>query len=190
VWGQCTGSQDFSYGFTEVRCYGDSSGDITVNICPSSFCYNGAPYTFTWYNGQSASGTPLFTEVTNNSFSKLDSIPSGWYTVTLVNSFGCAPQPLSIFVTQQPKLSFFPSNLLNVTCNNGVNGSITVRGTGGYIGPPCSGSCSHRGYNVTWTGQTFRGQNITGGDPNCIVNFGNTNFYVGKRLNNRRGSST
>ena len=102
---------EISYSVLNVDCYGNSTGAIDLQII------SGSPsYTFNWSNN-------LTTEDINGLFG--DSI----YSCSIVDSAGCVLDT-SIYVSQPPPLSV-SENVVNVSCFNGNDGSITLSIFGG-----------------------------------------------------------
>ncbi|AEE51865.1 hypothetical protein [Haliscomenobacter hydrossis] len=94
-----------------VKCYGDASGSIGLNLSGGV-----TPYTITWSNG--AQGAFI------------QHLPAGHYTFTVTDSRGCSvaaaasvPSP-SAFQVQL-------SNFVDVACHNGTTGAISAVVTGG-----------------------------------------------------------
>ena len=99
---------------TDIICFGESSGG--VNVIASGGTGN---LTFSWNTTPPAS--------TQN----LQGVPAGNYTLTATDENGCS-EMLDITISQpQNALTIETINLLQPTCNNGENGSITISGMGG-----------------------------------------------------------
>jgi len=97
---------------TPVSCFGGSDGTATVNVAA------GTPaYTYSW--NAPATGTT----------STSTGLPAGTYTCSITDSKGC---PITQVVTvTQPTALATTNTQVNVLCNGGNNGSITVTPTGG-----------------------------------------------------------
>lgn len=105
---------------TNVSCNGGANGTATATGA------GGTPnYTYMWSNGQNtqiASGLAI-----------------GTFTVTVTDANGCTATT-TVTITQPTILTSSISNPVNVTCNNGNNGSATGNGAGGTPG-----------YNYAWS---------------------------------------
>ncbi len=110
--------------FTEVVCYGESTGTATINASGGT-----TPYNYSWQNSVN-----LFSE--NNT--TLTDIPADNYQVTLTDDRGCVFVE-NINVTQPAPL-LLSNTFINVSCYGGDNGSINLTVSGGR--PP---------YTYTWT---------------------------------------
>ncbi|MEW6468627.1 MAG: PKD domain-containing protein [Bacteroidota bacterium] len=98
---------------TLVHCYGGSNGTATAN--PSG---GTGPYSYQW------SSTPQqFTQTATG-------LPAGNYTVIVTDNYGCTVST-AVNVSQPPQLNAAMSNVVNVSCNGGNNGSATVMPSGG-----------------------------------------------------------
>lgn len=92
-------------------CFGGNDGALNSSV------YNGIPpYTYSWSNGATTS------QVTN--------VSAGTYTLTVTDSVGCS-QSNSIPVNQPPAIRDSITNVTNVSCWGGNNGSATISFTGG-----------------------------------------------------------
>jgi gliding motility-associated-like protein len=96
---------------TNVDCYGDFSGSVTVNVTGGV-----GPYSYSW-------NLPSETAAT------ISNIPAGSYSFTVTDSTGCSAS-LYITITQpSAPLSASISAQSNAACNGG--GSATVNASGG-----------------------------------------------------------
>lgn len=94
-----------------ISCNGTATGMITANIS------GGTPaYTYLWNTG-------IMTAVVQN-------LPAAVYTVTVTDINGCTASS-SINLTQPTALTVSASNVSDVTCNGGSDGSFTLVGNGG-----------------------------------------------------------
>lgn len=98
---------------TNVPCFGDCSGTSTINITPA-----GPAYTIDWAGTPSGDGT---TSVTG--------LCAGVQNVAVTDAVGCVRVATDTIVAP-PALSV-TSNINNVSCNGGSNGSISVNASGG-----------------------------------------------------------
>jgi gliding motility-associated-like protein len=117
---------------TNVSCNGGNNGSVTVN--PS----NGTPgYTYLWsaaaQTGQTATGLAM-----------------GTYTVTVTDANGCTITATAS-VTEPTALAALGSNVTNVSCNGGSDGSVTVA--------PSNGT---PGYSYLWSPSGQTSQTATG----------------------------
>ncbi|MFN0187527.1 MAG: gliding motility-associated C-terminal domain-containing protein, partial [Bacteroidia bacterium] len=96
---------------TDVNCYGQSTGSITV--IPSG---GTSPYTYLWNNG--------------NTTSTLNSIAAGTYTATITDAKGCTST--RIVTISQPLAALSVTNsLTHINCYNQSTGVINTTVTGG-----------------------------------------------------------
>ena len=98
---------------TNVLCFGNSTG--AINATPSG---GSAPYTYSWSNGAT----------TQN----LTAIPSGSYTVTVLDANGCTATA-TVIITQPAAALAATTTQVNILCLNGV-GSINLTVSGGTLG--------------------------------------------------------
>ncbi|MFC0605836.1 beta strand repeat-containing protein, partial [Winogradskyella pulchriflava] len=97
---------------TDVLCNGDATGAIDLTISGGT-----APYTVLWDNGS-----------TNQDLSNL---AAGDYEVTITDANGCTTTNNATINQPSETLSATVTNITNVDCNGGANGSITVEAAGG-----------------------------------------------------------
>lgn len=99
---------------TDVSCFGGSNGTATVSITGGN-----PPYDYAWLT------SPIQNTAT------IANLPAGTYTVAVFDSLGCF-KPASIKI-DQPLIKFTASvtNKVNVACNGGATGSLTIAGSGG-----------------------------------------------------------
>jgi len=98
---------------TNVLCFGNSTG--AINATPSG---GSAPYTYSWSN--------------NATTQNLTAIPSGSYTVTVLDANGCTATATAV-VTQPAAALAATTTQVNILCLNGV-GSINLTVSGGTLG--------------------------------------------------------
>lgn len=114
-----------------VSCFGGSNGKILASA-------NGtAPYTYTW-NPAVGNINPDINLTANT------------YSVTMVDQNGCSGSATTT-ITQPASALSFTSNVNNVTCFGGNNGSVTVNPTGG-TAP----------YTYTWSNGLPSNKTVTG----------------------------
>jgi hypothetical protein len=101
---------------TNVSCNGGNDGNATLNIVGGN-----SPYTEVWGSSDSSA------------------LNSGYHTFTITDSNGCISND-SIFITE-PLILTASENIINVSCNGGNDGSVTLNISGG-ISP----------YQETWSG--------------------------------------
>nr|MBA3900172.1 right-handed parallel beta-helix repeat-containing protein [Bacteroidota bacterium] len=108
----------------DVTCFGGNNGEATLSATGGL-----APYTYEWSDmqtGDTATG-----------------LIAGMYTVTVTDANLCASTD-TVNIEEPTKIITMASNIVNVNCFGGNDGSVTIIATGGV--PP---------YNFTWlTGQT------------------------------------
>ncbi len=133
---------------TDVSCFGQSDGQIAVNVTPVG------TYTFNWTNGASGSNPT--------------GLAANTYALTVTNSSNCTGS--NSFVVNQPTLfALNPPNITNVSCFGGNNGSVTANPTGG--NPPYTYSWTGSGSGgQTNTGLTANNYSVTVTDSrSCTV---------------------
>ena len=96
---------------TNVTCHGDTSGCITATSSGGT-----GPVVFHWSNGDSTA--------------TICSLGAGSYSVTITDSVGCSAST-TYNVLQPNAVTFNPPVIVNVSCNGGNNGCITISATGG-----------------------------------------------------------
>jgi gliding motility-associated-like protein len=125
---------------TDVLCFGQSTGSINLQ----AFGPN-APFSYAWTNGE------LTEDILN--------LSAGIYTVTITNTNGC--QSAASFAVNQPNTPIsYISNLTNVSCKYGNDGSIDIQPIGGV--PP---------YTYSWSNGfgTQDISNLYAGNYNIII---------------------
>lgn len=123
---------------TNILCFGDSTGTITVNVVGGT-----APYTFAW------SGPNGFTSVNQN----LTALFAGTYNLTVTDNLGCTKN-LSITITQTPEI-LIKATTTPIVCYGDNNASINLAISGG-VAP----------YQISWSNLgsgTFQ-NNLSAGD--------------------------
>lgn len=94
-----------------VKCYGEASGSIGLNISGGV-----TPYTITWNTG--AQGAFI------------QHLPAGTYAFTVTDSRGCTLTGAAL-VPEPPAFNAQLSNFVDVACHNGTTGAISTTITGG-----------------------------------------------------------
>lgn len=103
-----------------VRCYGESSGFIYLDISGGTF-----PYTYRWSNSEFQ---------LNLTTKDLLNVPSESYTVNLTDSNNC--KEIATFYLSEPDTLLPNTEIQAITCAGDANGAITLLTTGG--NPPYS----------------------------------------------------
>ncbi|HEX2898604.1 MAG TPA: hypothetical protein VHS96_02680, partial [Bacteroidia bacterium] len=119
-----------------VLCNGGNTGSITINgtaggVGPYQYSLNGGPF----------QGSNVFS-----------GLIAGTYTVTIRDASLCTVTLTNIVVNQPAVITGTPA-VVNVLCNGGNTGSITINGTAGGVGP----------YQYSLNGGPFQGSNVFGG---------------------------
>ncbi|MBK9481839.1 MAG: SprB repeat-containing protein [Bacteroidetes bacterium] len=99
---------------TDVNCNGGNDGTLTATATGGTGMIN--------YNLQptnQTNNTGLFTNLT-----------AGTYTVTATDANGCT-LTTTLVINQSPALIWTQNTATNITCNGGIDGSITTTATGG-----------------------------------------------------------
>lgn len=105
---------NISTSSTDVTCYGNQDGTITLNIS------GGTPsYDVLWWSSGS-----------NNTL--LTGLESGVYPYSVVDSNGCILSD-SLTINEPPQLNLTLSQVDSVKCHGQLNGSIEVNGSGGTL---------------------------------------------------------
>jgi gliding motility-associated-like protein len=123
---------------TNILCFGDATGIITVNVAGGTL-----PYTYAW------SGPNNFTSSNQN----LTAVVSGTYTLIVSDIAGCTKN-LIVQLTQTPEIKI-TATTTPIICYGGNDASITLTITGG-VAP----------YNIAWSNLgsgTFQ-NNLSAGD--------------------------
>ena len=100
-----------SYLFTNVLCYGDSTGTITPTVFGGT-----PPYSFVWSNG-----------VLNSTVF----VPTGTYDVLITDAQGCTTAHAGIYISQ-PNPIVIDSIIIQRSCELVNDGLVAVYPTGGY----------------------------------------------------------
>jgi len=132
---------------TDVLCYGDITGAITITPSGGTPGGMGSGYTYNWTGPGGFSST--FEDITN--------LEAGDYFVTATDGNGCSGNAGPITVNQPPDITAILDNFTNVSCNGGSNGTAQVTAGGG-VG----------GYTYFWEGQS-NGLISTDEDPINLV---------------------
>lgn len=110
---QPAGPLNATFSATDVRCYGNSTGSVTVNVSGGT-----SPYSYNWSGGINSQN--------------LNNIQAGNYQLTVTDANSCTTV-LSVPVTQPAAALTTLPDIQNVSCNGGSNGSVTLAVTGGTI---------------------------------------------------------
>jgi gliding motility-associated-like protein len=123
---------------TNILCFGDATGIITVNVAGGTF-----PYTYAW------SGPNNFTSSNQN----LTAVVAGNYNLVVTDNAGCIKN-LAVQLTQTPEIKI-TATTTPIICYGGNDASITLTITGG-VAP----------YNITWSnlGSGTIQNNLSAGD--------------------------
>ncbi len=125
-------------GTTTPSCNGGNNGTATVSATGGTL-----GYTYYWTNG---ANTPTASGLT-----------AGSYSVTVTDTHNCTTTASTV-ITQPSALSAVITASINVNCNGGSDGSITVTPSGGTVN-----------YTYLWTG---------GGSTPTITNITSGTYYV------------
>jgi gliding motility-associated-like protein len=118
-------------------CFGNTNGSITVTASGGS----GSGYTYSNDNGSTFQASNSFT-----------SLAAGTYQIVVKDGNGCL-SPAAAVVIAQPAAVTFTVAQVNVTCNGGSDGSITITASGGsgagYVFSNDNGSSFQAGNSFT-----------------------------------------
>lgn len=118
----------FSEGsIEEIRCYGDSTGQISMAVETGT-----PPYFFNWSIGQEYLVTDTFHNISN--------LPAGSYNVTVTDARGCVGVSPNVTLSQPPPILFHLDSIVAVRCYGASDGAIWLTVSGGT--PP---------YQHSWT---------------------------------------
>ncbi|NCU77506.1 MAG: hypothetical protein EBV59_11370, partial [Synechococcaceae bacterium WB7_1C_051] len=115
---------NISHSSTNVGCFGGQTGSITISVSGGTGSYN---FSWTGPNGFSSS---------NQNISNLF---AGTYSVIVSDANNCTE--VATVVISEPSQIQATSNVTNISCFNGSNGSIDITTSGGT-----------GGYTFAWTG--------------------------------------
>jgi len=96
---------------TDIDCFGNQNGTINVDILGGT-----TPYQYLWSNGSTSED--------------LSNIGPGSYTLTITDANGCV-LVLNEVVLQPTEFELLTSDVINLSCNESSDGSITVTPEGG-----------------------------------------------------------
>ena len=99
---------------TDVSCFGESNGSVAVNTSGGN-----SPYEYQWSNGATSSGTS----------STINNLTAGDYTVTVTDFFDCQIES-TVTITEPSSLNIVVTNTQNVSCFEGMDGSLSLAVTG------------------------------------------------------------
>ena len=109
---------------TNPTCNGDE-GSIAVIIDDDDDGAHPSGYTYSWYTGQAATGTPF-----NTSNTKLVSgLPAGYYTFEVNDYYGCV-KTQTYQIEQYPKI-VITSNITELSCPTASDAKIEIEASGG-----------------------------------------------------------
>ncbi|GIV22860.1 MAG: hypothetical protein KatS3mg025_0519 [Bacteroidia bacterium] len=154
--GQPTGLALNAPTVVDVRCNGGSDGSITVNVVAGS---GTAPYEYS-LNGGPYQASPTFT-----------GLSAGSYTVTVRDANGCTISQV-VTVGQPTALALNAPTVVDVRCNGGSDGSITVNVVAGSGTAPYEYSLNGGPYQAspTFTGLSAGSYTVTVRDANgCTI---------------------
>ncbi len=96
---------------TNVKCYGESNGSITLNVCNGS-----SPYSYSWSDGSTSQNR--------------SNLGAGTYVVTVTDANGCSKK--DTFVITAPTTAIaITGNKTNVKCKGDESGKIDISVIGG-----------------------------------------------------------
>lgn len=101
-----------SQAVTNVNCYGQTTGAITLSMSGGT-----PPYSYLWNTGATSQN--------------LSNLAAGTYTVTITDANGCTSLKPSMSVTQPIAALNSTSAVTNLSCYNNSTGSINITVTGG-----------------------------------------------------------
>lgn len=128
-----------SFVTNPVTCTATNSGSITATVTGGT-----PPYTFSWNTGYTGTNN-----LSSDTYHILENIPIGAYNVTITDSNGCPLTPPSVTVGTSTGLNL-GATVVDVTCGNVNNGSISINPTGG------TGN-----YTINWTNSAYSGFILT-----------------------------
>jgi PKD repeat protein len=98
----------------DVLCFGDNTGSISVIGQGGT-----APYTYTWSHDTNLKG-PI-----------AENLQVGFYSVKLVDTFGCEQQPLNIEISEPPLLEIKDYKSFDTSCFGKADGMAEITVVGG-----------------------------------------------------------
>ncbi len=123
---------------TNVLCYGETNGSITVTATGGA-----GPYTYAW-TGTNYLGGAYF-----SSAEDISGLRAGTYNLRVTDANGCQRLLPAVIVTQPVALVLVVDDKTNVLCHDDATGAINVTVTGGVM--PAGG------YIYEWTGTDYLG---------------------------------
>ena len=110
-----------SVAITDVLCYGDNTGRISVGVTGGT--KSGADYTYHWSGSNAAFANA----------GVADNLYAGTYNLTVIDDNGCQVSTGDLVVTQPDEpLAITVRKVVNVMSKGAATGEITISVTGGY----------------------------------------------------------
>ncbi len=132
---------------TDVDCYGDNTGSITITPSGGTPSGMGSGYTYSW------TGPGGFTSTDED----ITNLEAGDYFVTVFDGNMCSTNAGPITISQPAEITVVLDGTTDVTCNGGNDGAAQITASGG-VG----------GYTYSWDGQVS-GLISTDEDPVILV---------------------
>ncbi|MFK8039696.1 MAG: T9SS type A sorting domain-containing protein, partial [Crocinitomicaceae bacterium] len=138
---------------SDISCNGASDGSIELDILGGTL-----PYTYAWSDGQTSAIAA--------------GLGAGTYSVTVTDANGCTFDVTGIIMTEPMPLVNSSTNVINVTCNGLLDGSISINVTGGTL--PYTYAWSNGQTTASATGLGMGTYSVTVTDANgCSVDINN-----------------
>lgn len=118
---------------TTVSCFGGNDGTIDLSVSGGT-----GPYSYLWTNGATTQD--------------LSGLVAGTYTVTITDANSCTRTETETVSQPASSVSISVTNVTNVSCFGGSNGSITVSGSGGTAGYTYAINAGSFGASGTFSG--------------------------------------
>ncbi|MBU2019601.1 MAG: gliding motility-associated C-terminal domain-containing protein [Bacteroidetes bacterium] len=149
---------DFDYTTTDISCSGANDGSIDISMTSM----NGAPFTFSLDGG------------TPGNTSSFSGLTPGAHSVRIVNANGCDTLiPFNILEPALLTATF--TDIQNVSCNAGTDGSLTVTANGGTNPYTYSWAGYPTQTSTTLSGLTAGNYSLTVTDANgCVITINQT----------------
>jgi gliding motility-associated-like protein len=156
-----------------VNCNGNANGSITLTVSGSN-----GPFTYSW-NTNPAQYSSIAT-----------GLSGGSYTAVVTDANGCTGS-ITATVNEPAALSPSFTNISNVTCNGGNNGTITVQVTGGTAPYNYSWNTTPTQFSPTATSLSAGTYNVLVTDNNgCTINAFTSITEPAAIVTTAQGSST